>query len=58
VGERESRERLAVADERTRIARELRAVVAASVSAVVVQTEVSQHRLDEAPEGADDARDA
>jgi signal transduction histidine kinase len=55
AAERESRERLAVADERTRIARELHAVVAASVSAMVVQTEVAQHLLDEDPDRADDA---
>ena len=55
AAERESRERLAIADERTRIARELHGVVAASVSAMVVQTEVAQHLLDEAPDRADDA---
>lgn len=55
AAERESRERLAVADERTRIARELHTVVAASVSAMVVQTEVAQHLLDESPDRADAA---
>lgn len=44
--ERESRARLAVADERTRIARELHALVAASVSAMVVQAEAAQRLLD------------
>jgi signal transduction histidine kinase len=45
AAERESRELLAVADERTRIARELHAVVAGSVSAMVVQTEAAQQLL-------------
>jgi signal transduction histidine kinase len=47
AAERESRELLAVADERTRIARELHAVVAGSVSAMVVQTEAAQQLLGE-----------
>jgi signal transduction histidine kinase len=47
AAERESRELLAVADERTRIARELHAVVAGSVSAMVVQTGAAQQLLDE-----------
>jgi signal transduction histidine kinase len=45
AAERESRELLAVADERSRIARELHAVVAGSVSAMVVQTEAAQQLL-------------
>lgn len=53
AAERESRERLAVADERTRIARELHAVVAGSVTGMVVQTEVAQQLLGADPEGAD-----
>ena len=53
--ERESRELLAVADERTRIARELHAVVAGSVSAMVVQTEAAQHLLDQDLDRADAA---
>ena len=53
--ERESRELLAVADERTRIARELHAVVAGSVSAMVVQTEAAQQLLLEDLDRADAA---
>jgi signal transduction histidine kinase len=45
--EREDRARLAVADERTRIARELHGVVARSVSAMVVQAEAADRLLDE-----------
>jgi signal transduction histidine kinase len=55
ASERESRELLAVADERTRIARELHAVVAGSVSAMVVQTEAAQRLLDEDLDRADAA---
>ena len=43
--ERESRVRLAVADERTRIARELHALVAANVSAMVIQAEAAESLL-------------
>ena len=53
--EREARERLAVADERTRIARELHALVANSVSAMVVQSEAAQRLLDDDPPAADAA---
>jgi signal transduction histidine kinase len=55
AAERESRERLAVADERTRIARELHAVVAGRVSAMVVQTAAAQQLLDEDLDRADAA---
>jgi signal transduction histidine kinase len=55
AAERHSRELLAVADERTRIARELHAVVAGSVSAMVVQTEAAQHLLGEDLDRADAA---
>lgn len=55
AAERESRELLAVADERTRIARELHAVVAGSVSAMVVQTETAQQLLDQNLDRADAA---
>lgn len=55
AAERESRERLVIADERTRIARELHALVAGSISAMVVQTEAAQYLLQQAPEQADEA---
>jgi signal transduction histidine kinase len=55
AGEREICELLAVADERTRIARELHAVVAGSVSAMVVETEAAQQLLDEDLDRADAA---
>jgi signal transduction histidine kinase len=55
AAERESRELLAVADERSRIARELHAVVAGSVSAMVVQTEAAQQLLREDLDRADAA---
>ena len=55
AAERESRELLAVVDERTRIARELHAVVAGSVSAMVVQTEAAQQLLDHDLDRADAA---
>jgi signal transduction histidine kinase len=55
AAEHESRELLAVADERTRIARELHAVVAGSVSAMVVQTEAAKQLLDEDLDRADAA---
>jgi signal transduction histidine kinase len=51
--EREDRARLAVAGERTRIARELHAVVAHSVAAMVVQSEAARSLLDYDPARAD-----
>lgn len=53
--EREDRARLAVADERSRIARELHALVANSVSAMVVQAEAAQRLLDDDPDRADES---
>ena len=53
--ERDTRTRLAIADERTRIARELHALVANSVSAMVVQTEAAGRLLDDDPGRADTA---
>ena len=55
TAEREDRERLAVADERSRIARELHAVVATTVSTMVVQTDAARRLLDVDPARADDA---
>jgi signal transduction histidine kinase len=53
--ERASRVRLAVADERTRIARELHALVAANVSAMVIQAEAAELLLDGDLDAADAA---
>jgi signal transduction histidine kinase len=50
--EREGRARLAVASERTRIARELNALVARGVIAMVVQAEAAQQLRDRDPAGA------
>ena len=46
ASEREDRERLAVVDERTRIARELQAAVAHTLSTMVVQSEDAERLLD------------
>jgi signal transduction histidine kinase len=53
ASEREARTRLAVADERTRIARELHAMVATHVSAMVIQAEAAKRTLDRDPGAAD-----
>jgi signal transduction histidine kinase len=53
--EQEQRTRLAVGDERTRIARELHDVVAHSVSVIVVQAEGARRVFDRDPERARDA---
>jgi signal transduction histidine kinase len=55
ASEREDRERLAVVDERTRIARELQAAVARSVSTMVVQSEAAERLLDTDRAQANDA---
>jgi signal transduction histidine kinase len=55
TGEREDRARLAVAEERTRIARELHAVVANNVTTMIVQTELAQRLLAGDPTRADEA---
>ncbi len=56
--EREDREHLAIAGERSRIARELHAVVAQSVAAMVVQAEAARTVLDRDPARADTAMGA
>jgi signal transduction histidine kinase len=53
--EREARTRLAVADERTRIARELHAMVATHVSAMVIQAQAAKRTLEHDPGAADRA---
>jgi signal transduction histidine kinase len=53
--ERASRVRLAVADERTRIARELHTLIAANVSAMVLQAEAAELLLDGDSQAADAA---
>ena len=56
--EREDRARLAVAEERMRIARELHDVVAHAMSVVVVQSGVAHHVIDTRPEAARQALSA
>jgi signal transduction histidine kinase len=55
AAEREDRALLAIAGERSRIARELHAVVARSVAAMVVQAEAARGLLDVDPAAADSA---
>jgi signal transduction histidine kinase len=56
--EREDRARLAIAAERSRIARELHAAVAGSVASMVVQAEAGLRQLEGDPTGAERAMDA
>jgi signal transduction histidine kinase len=58
TAERDDRARLAIAGERSRIARELHAVVARSVAAMVIQAEAARGRLDRDPVRADAAMGA
>ena len=55
AAEEGGRELLAVAEQRTRIARELQTLIAHSVSAMIVQTQIAQRLLDARPEEADAA---
>lgn len=55
VAEREGRELLAIAEQRTRIARELHALVASNVSSMIVQTQAAQRLLPHDLELADQA---
>ena len=55
IAEQHGREMLAIAEQRTRIARELQALVANSVSAMIVQTQAAQRLLIEVPGEADAA---
>jgi signal transduction histidine kinase len=58
VGEREERARAAVAEERTRIARELHDVVAHAISVIVLQARGARHALEREPSDAREAIDA
>ncbi len=55
IAEQHGREMLTIAEQRTRIARELQALVANSVSAMIVQTQAAQRLLLEIPGDADAA---
>jgi signal transduction histidine kinase len=58
AAEREDRAQLAIAGERSRIARELHSLVARNVAAMVIQTEAARSRLDLDPAQADNAMGA
>ena len=58
IVEREEKARLAVAEERTRIARELHDVVAHAISVIVLQSRGARHALDTEPDDARGAIDA
>lgn len=53
AAEQGGRELLAIAEQRTRIARELQTLIAHSVSAMIVQTQTAQRLLDDDPDEAD-----
>lgn len=53
--EQGGRELLAIAEQRTRIARELQTLIAHSVAAMIVQTQTAQRLLDDRPDEADAA---
>jgi len=55
AAEEGGRELLAIAEQRTRIARELQTLIAHSVSAMIVQTQTAQRLLDDHPDEADAA---
>jgi signal transduction histidine kinase len=55
AAEQGGRELLAIAEQRTRIARELQTLIAHSVSAMIVQTQTAQRLLDDHPDEADAA---
>jgi signal transduction histidine kinase len=55
AAERAGRELLAIAEQRTRIARELQTLVASSVSTMIVQTQAAQRLLDQNSDQADAA---
>jgi len=55
AAEEGGRELLAIAEQRTRIARELQTLIAHSVSAMIVQTQTAQRLLDDHPDEADTA---
>ena len=58
IVEREEKARLAVQEERARIARELHDVVAHAISVIVLQARGARHAVDTEPEDARDALDA
>ena len=55
AAEEGGRELLAIAEQRTRIARELQTLIAHSVSTMIVQTQTAQRLLDDNPDEADAA---
>jgi len=58
VADRENRIRLAVADERTRVAQELHALIGSNVSAMVIQAEAAELQLEAEPVAAETAMEA